>query len=263
MTCHVNESASRIQTNCVRDSRVRGNRPRAGAVWPKRTKGPREVVCANHKLYFIGVRKLFVWNGKKRARSLSTVDGWPGRAPLNAWEDNPTPMSLFLLCSIPAKGLILFLHRLTQVLWVFSSESGNWIRTDVTLGMWSDCCVATLSGKNVIFLCEHRQEIQVLNIQDEQFTLFTSEVSCPRGRHFSREHCVSVTGGGNAAEKIVVGWVRKIFVCERFAHLSMPPIYLMRMMSQWVCTERLHVTYKNRHFAIDLKHVLRKKIDKI
>ena len=52
------------------------------------------------------------------------------------------------------------------------------------------------------------------------------------------------------AEKLVIGWTKKIFEEKEFKDLALPPLYLLQMISQWIMREECLLNGKDADGAL-------------
>ena len=120
-------------------------------------------------------------------------------------------------------------------------------------------CVLSLNEDFVIIAggwdrnLEKSDEIFVLDLRDDNhYKLKKSQIKCPQ-----KGICDLVRfGGGIQDELLVIGWIKDLFKTTDFKHLSLPPMYLMKMIQSWYNQEMIHWLQKNEHYAIKLKYIL-------
>ena len=102
-------------------------------------------------------------------------------------------------------------------------------------------------------IMEESDEIFVLDLRDNnQYKLRKSEIKCPQ-----KGKCGLVTlGGGIQDELLVIGWIKDLFKTINFKHLSLPPMYLIKLIQSWYNQEMIHWLQPQEHYSIKLKDVL-------
>merc|ERR1712154_174279 len=85
-------------------------------------------------------------------------------------------------------------------------------------------------------------KIFVLDIRDDNnYKLRKSGIISPLSGY---QHIVRI-GGGLRDEMLVIGWIRKMFKCAEFNDLSLPPTYIMQLISLWYNQEAVHFLTKS------------------
>ena len=178
------------------------------------------------------------------------------------------------LVHVPSKRLIVMAGGFSGLsrnarnnFWMYNLDSKEWKRMQgVSLERDQRYACACLSvDERYIVLAGGTNErlepvdlIHVLDISDpEHCKLRRSSIRLPMGG----QHHVLRTGGGVRDEMLVTCWARELFAGTRFQHLSLPPLYILRLIvKQYAEEEMIHFMRRSRgneHFCIALKHVLR------
>ena len=118
----------------------------------------------------------------------------------------------------------------------------------------------------------NRRDIYLLDISDEEhFKLFKSDIRTPfasklddngdlekylRNSSLHKYDTMIRIGSGLNNEKLVIGWTRKLFAKDVFQDLSLPPLYLLQMIANWISVEELHLIHRRQHYVIPMKRIL-------
>eukprot|EP01084_Bolivina_argentea_P249817 418350_1 len=173
---------------------------------------------------------------------------------------------------IQSKHAMLLLGRdFTDISFIYSLKTGKRTQLRGFSGIVSvlDSAVLTHDEKYVIIPSWNKTfyalKIQFSQPAKIQYKLQKSSVRLPDGFRFSfvrqQFECVMVTGGWKD-EILVIGYIKKLFNAQEFEPLTMPPIYIMKLISVWYMEEMLHLIAYNdgsnerEHFAISVQHIL-------
>ena len=122
-------------------------------------------------------------------------------------------------------------------------------------------CALTIDEKYVIIAGEqshnNNADIFILDLTSNEYKLYKSQIKLPLFG-ICNYWMNMIIIGGPIDEILINGWIKKLFKTKEFEHLSLPPTYLIRMISQWLDQCMLHVFYSqpeyNRPWTIHSKH---------
>lgn len=129
-------------------------------------------------------------------------------------------------------------------IWRFCLLTNSWSKV-MDFGLKSVQAVLTRDENFVIIAggsdayFNTNRSLLVLDIRDkERYKMMQSAMShVPIPGHYQ----MAILGlDEKSAELLVVGWIRKLFGTETFENKSLPPLYIMQMISKWVSNEMVH-----------------------
>ena len=106
---------------------------------------------------------------------------------------------------------------------------------------------------------EYNHTIFVLDISDDNnYKLKECTIKLPKKYEHPQ---IALMGGDSDDESLIIGWIKELFKTKEFKDLSLPPMYIMKMIGLWYNQEGLHWIQDgddyNNHYVITLKHMLR------
>ena len=150
-------------------------------------------------------------------------------------------------------------------IWTYSLLTNKWERIDyLKFDNYGGSVIKTSDEKYmIIFGCWDKDDsvlkkdrIYVLDIRDDnEYKLRKSAINFPK----LDRHNILIRGGEIEHEMLVIAWIADLFKREKFKHLELLPVYLMKLICSWYIQEEIHwigADYtKNEHFVINAKYI--------
>ena len=147
-------------------------------------------------------------------------------------------------------------------IWKYCLIEHKWTKLNIKFPYSTVGCVLTNDEKYVIITggqmandidYEWTNDIFILDLTSEDYQLRKCKIKCPQSG--SCNYSINtVILGGPKDEMLTDGWIKELFKLQQFKHLSLPPTYLIKMISQWYSQPMLHLFYGKPHCKIIAKH---------
>lgn len=184
--------------------------------------------------------------------------------------------NLMSMIQIPSKNVILQFRVDASKLSKYCQVTKRWTEVKTMVNsIWDgkDHCFrfknATLTSDEtqvVILATEYRPNkpsrprIMVMNMNDSNYSFWMSDISCaaiaPPYEKIDPTLIIR-TGGGLRDEKLVIGWIRRLFASSQYKSLPLPPLYLMQMIAKWYSTEMIHALERSNYSNYEGHYALR------
>eukprot|EP01084_Bolivina_argentea_P306634 529891_1 len=220
---------------------------------------PNCVLFINNNFHIFKTDKFDKYIGSIQSETLKTLD--------NIIDNRCSQLKRAVVVYVRAKQCILLIggyykngnaSQYSRDIWKYCLSSGKWTKKDC-LGLSNIpnsnianyCGILTSNQRYIVLL--GGLNICVLDmIDDNNWKMRQCKIKCPI---VGLCH-VSVTGNENINEMLVIGFVKACFKMKQFSHLSIPPVYIINIMTQYFNEEMIHHIRNQKHHAIYLAHIL-------
>ena len=98
-------------------------------------------------------------------------------------------------------------------------------------------------------------KIFVLDITTDDYKLRECNMKMPRAQSWPRPE-ILLLGGEIEHELLVIGWIKKLFETKEFENLTLPPMYILKMIGLWYNQEELHWMHYEKHNEESDHHIM-------
>ena len=150
--------------------------------------------------------------------------------------------------------------------WRYCMKENKWKEiNELSFSLQSVTCVISANERYVLIaggkkisdnlsfdISEYNYKIFALDISDDSgYKLRECTIKAPG--IFSH---IILMGGEIEDELLVIGWIKQLFKTKEFKDLSLPPIYIMKIIGLWYNQEELHWIGRKQHYVVGLNHIL-------
>ena len=159
-------------------------------------------------------------------------------------------------------------------IWKYCLKKKKWSQVkEVAFNLMDVRCALSANEKYVIIVgggdetdgtvgMIDNDKIFVLDITDDNnYKLRECSIKIPNSQCYPSPEIV-LMGGEIEHELLVIGWIKKLFKTTEFKDLSLPPMYIMKMIGLWYNQEELHWIQhhwwnkRSDHYLMTLSQIL-------